>query len=100
VIDLDSLAEKCASQLSQDTQTWKTFLWSKDFQEYSQSLSDGEIEKVLANCQSPKEVIGLLHYLRKHTSDREPFQAWLEQQAKTAGKDLRSWIHSLADGPT
>lgn len=96
MIDLDSLAEKRAAQLQQDVAAWKSLLWSKDFQELSQSLSDGEIEKVLELCRSTGEVSGLLNFLKTHKSDGAPFQPWLEEQAKNMGKDLHAWLRSLA----
>lgn len=98
MLDLDSLAERCAKSLNEKQEMWLNAVWSADFQKVSQNMSDGEVEILLNNCKSVLIFETVLRYLLAHPDQGKtsPYTI-LVQGAGAAGVVLADWIATLPD---
>ena len=99
MLDLDTLAEKCAKSLNQSEAVWRSTLWGPAFQKMSASMTDGEIEGFLSSCPSVTHVDLVVRFLSEHP-DREkssPY-ALITREAQNAGVGMAEWIQGLASG--
>ncbi len=94
MLDLDSLAEKCARSLNEQQEKWLDVVWSAAFQRVSKNMSDGEVEIMLRSCRSVKNLNSLLHFLKSQTIAESPFLL-IENEAQKVGLTLTDWISSL-----
>ena len=96
MLDLDSLAEKCARNLNEHHTQWHQSVWSPGFQKISASMSDGEVETLLTSCKSFTQLNAVVAYLESHapTASTTPFSI-LANEAKSAGLGLSEWIAHL-----
>ncbi len=99
MLDLDSLADKCAKSLNQKAEAWRVVVWSAAFQKITQSMSDGEVEALLANCASTGHLEVVLRFLDEHPlrQSESPYVI-LQQEAQKTGLGLRDWISKLPGG--
>ena len=84
MLDLTTLAEARARSLNQGEDTWRDAVWSPDFQEMSQSMSDGEVEALISFCPTPGHLRSAVKFIRKVCGDQglPPFTALLQEAAK------------------
>lgn len=99
MLDLDTLAEKCAKSSNEEEKRWRTVIWSTDFQKVSQHMSDGEVEIMVLACRSVGNFETLIVFLTGHPEfgALSPFEI-MGREAGKAGASLRDWIQSLAKG--
>lgn len=94
MLDLDSLAEKRAKVLNEKEEPWRKAVWSPGFQKISASMSDGEVEILLASCKSFAQVEAVVVYLGTLPENVSPYSL-LVQEAASAGVGLGDWISRL-----
>lgn len=103
MLDLDSLAEKCARGLNESQDGWLSVVWSAEFQRLAKDMSDGEVEALLRACRSLAALQSVLGFLRTRVgtgsgsgaaASGSPF-ALVEAEARAAGLGLSDWISSL-----
>jgi hypothetical protein len=95
MLDLDSLAERRAHSLNEGADNWHQAVWSAGFQKISASMSDGEVESLLAACRSFKQLEAVVAYLSVRQTADGPY-ATLVDAAKSTGKSLTDWIASIS----
>lgn len=95
MLDLDSLAEKCAKTANEQIENWRKVIWSEDFQAVAKNMSDGEVNTLVRACGSLVNLEGVVKFLKSHTGGPDSPFAAVTAQAKAAGKDLQAWISSL-----
>src|SRR4051794_27630020 len=94
MLDLDSLAEKCAKTLNEQQAHWHKAVWSPGFQKISSHMSDGEVEILLGCCKSFVQLEAVVAFLAGHALSMHPYKV-LVDEAKTAGLGLSEWIATL-----
>lgn len=94
MLDLDSLAEKCARTLNEQSAQWHKSVWSPGFQKISANMSDGEVEMLLASCKSFVQLDAVVAFLSMQSSPANPFTV-LAEKSKSAGMGLSEWIATL-----
>src|SRR4051812_38533863 len=97
MLDLDSLAHKCAQALNEREDLWREAVWSAAFQKLTQSMSDGEVEIFLTSCTSVSQLETVVRFLDEHPKrvNTSPYSI-LIQEAQDAGLGLADWIQSLS----
>ena len=98
MLDLDSLAEKCAEAHNEKHETWRHVVWGVNFQKLVQHMSDGEIESLLGSCTSAAKLESALHFLLNHPefAKHSPYDI-LQMECKEKGISVRQWMASLPD---
>ena len=91
MLDLDSLIEQRATVLNQTLENWHSAVWSAEFQKISASMSDGEVEQLIALCPSGEHLNAVIAFLS--TCDGQPFDA-LKSAAANQGQSLADWIQT------
>ncbi len=94
MLDLDHIAAQRAKRLNQTLDAWKEAVWSPEFQKFSASLSDGEVEQVLSWCPSVEHLRALIEYLEKNgDSSLTPYPRLLSL-AKSDRLTPQKWIET------
>lgn len=85
MLDLDHIAGEKARSLKQKEDLWRKVVWSPEFQKFTTSLSDGEIENIVAWCPSVDHLKSLIHFLSSKSEENSetPFSVLLEVAKKT-----------------
>lgn len=93
MLDLDSLADNRAKSLNQGGADWRAVVWSAEFQKISASMSDGDVENIIAWCPSPQHLKTLVKHLDSKcaTSGLAPI-AVISAEAERAGVSPSEWI--------
>ena len=96
MLDLDSLAERQARLLEQETEIWKDAVWSPGFQTLSREMSDSDVEDFLALCPSAEHFHLLVRYLESNSamSTGAPL-AIIHDEAAKAGVSAQDWVAVL-----
>ena len=96
MLDLDQLASLRAGQLQQPPEIWQKALWSEGFQQFSASMSDGEVEQVVAWCPSVQHLQALIRFLAEASRQEglTPFPLLLDR-ARQAQVAPEEWIRSM-----
>lgn len=96
MLDLDSIAERCAKALNEQEDQWRNVFWGQDFQQVTQNMSDGEVEAMVSHCSSVRDCENLVMFLKTHPdSGSIPPYALIMLEAQRAGLSIRDWIRSL-----
>ena len=82
MLDLDSLAEKRATTLNEKREFWSQVVWTPDFQKISANMSDGEVESLLSNCKSYRQLEAVVRFLVAKAAHSSPYST-LTQEAKS-----------------
>ena len=93
MLDLNSLAEDQARNLNQDSQEWRSVLWSHEFQRLSQSMTDGEVETLVTFSPSAQRLIEVVRFLSERSSEMgtHPFTVLIDM-ARQQGVSPAEWI--------
>lgn len=97
MLDLDELAARRAKTLNQSVESWREIVWSAGFQQISASMSDGEVEELIALCPSIHHLKSVVDCLVRNmeevqvTATSSPFN-WLVEEAAKAGLKPGDWI--------
>lgn len=93
MLDLDTLASSHAKTLHQQEEAWKKAVWSAPFQKLTQTMSDGDVEKLLVLCPSVSHLEAVVQFLteRQSASKNSPMLL-LDQAAQQAGMGLGDWL--------
>ncbi len=96
MLDFDFLAESRAKSLNEQEEMWRKAIWSPLFQALSQSMTDGEVESLVAFCPSVKHFNEVIRHLdvQSKASGVPPFTV-LQQLADKAGVQPAEWIRDL-----
>ena len=102
MLDLDHLASLRAQKLNQAQDQWKKAIWGPNFQKFSASMSDGEVEQLISWCPSVKHLEALTEHLLSASKAEglTPFPLLIDI-AKQAGVSPEEWIKThLPMSPT
>lgn len=95
MLDLDFIAAERAKQLNQEQDSWKKAVWSANFQKFSASMSDGEVEQLVSWCPSVVHLQAVTDYLLdlSRSEGLTPFPLLLDV-AERAKVSPEEWIKS------
>lgn len=91
MLDLDALADNRAKSLNQKSESWRKAIWSPPFQKLTQSMTDGEVESLIAACPSVGHLEWVVSYLDSQAGSEPPFSV-VQGAAKKAGLTPEEWI--------
>lgn len=97
MIDLDKLAENKAKKVGQDEAVWQKMVWTNEFQQLSQAISDGEIELFFESCRTVLHFEIMTKYLSESVfSSGISFSEMLDKVARS-GYQLIDWVDSIVE---
>jgi hypothetical protein len=96
MLNLQSLLEKRATELTQSSSDWHKAVWSPEFQRLTSMMTDGEVESLFAICGSSEQLTKLTHSLLQvcETSEQSPVEV-LQSLATAKGLSINDWVRQL-----
>lgn len=100
MLDLDFLVKQRADILGQNQKEWHTAVWSKDLQDLTSEMTDGEVESLILSCDSPDLLLATAGWLKDamQTDSRSPFVI-LHETATASQKSISEWIRASLGSP-